>query len=245
MRSNIILAAAVAAAGWTGAANAAAVSTFNGDDVFNALCTDGTNAEACRVAQGEFRGGNAALNGDWEVGVVAAGTTNDDAAWTSDRINPFSFSYDADTGDLVLSVDFGGAANAMATQALGAGGLDAVNSLFIRTRGEGDDTFSFTDLILKDAADAEHSIGGVAPASSGWQGAGYLQVSGFDFTQDWTLTGNAIFDWDGNAIPRGSRLGGTLKLTTIDPAPIPLPAPALFLVGGMAMLGGLRKLRSA
>lgn len=245
MHKNIMLAAAVAAAGWAGAANAAAVTTFTGDDVFNALCSDGTNAEACRIAQGEFRGGNGALNGDWEVGLVTpASTTNANAAWTSERINPFSFSYDADLGDLVLSVDFGGNGAAVSTKALGAGGLDAAKSLLIRTRGDGQNTFSFTDLILKDGADKTHSIGSLMPTSGGWQGAGYLQVSDFDFTQDWTLSGNALFDWDGT-MPRGSHLGGALKLTTVDPAPVPLPAPALFLIGGMAMLGGMRKLRAA
>ena len=234
---TIPIIAAVVAAIVAGAAHALPTTSFQGDALFNDLCNRGTSNQDCELAIGELRGGNNALNGTWEVGVQRPGSAPDQAGqnvWPNGAAAAFAFDYVAATGALSLAVD-GGPTSVLA---LGAGGLDGGQSLFIRARSEDDaNRVELRNLMLHGSA-----LGDLLFAGGGSQGASYLQVGGIGFAGDWTLTGDAIFSWEGS-IPKNSRLDVNFKVTDVV-APIPVPAAGVLLLAALGGLGLTRRRRA-
>ena len=236
---TILIAAAAVATTLAGAADALSTAPFTGDDTFNELCNRGTSNQDCELAIGELRGGNNALDGDWEVGVQRPGDGPDQArqnVWPNGSAAAFAFDYVAATGALSLMVD-GGPTSILA---LGAGGLDGARSLLIRARSQdAENRVELTNLML-----GGRMLDDVLFAGGGWQGASYLRVNGFDFAGDWRLTGDATFAWDG-AFPRGSRLDVNFKVTDLGEAvaPIPVPAAGVLLLGALCAMGAAGRRR--
>ena len=235
MKATLI--AAALATTVAGSADALSTSKFQGDEPFNAFCNQGASDRDCEFAVGELRGGNNAANGTWEVGVQRPGGGPDQPrqnVWSNASAAAFTFDYVAATGALSLMVD-GGPTSVLA---LGAGGLDGAQSLFIRARSEdARNRVELTDMML-----GGDPLDDLLYAGGGSQGASYLRVDGFDFAGDWTLTGDAIFSWEGS-IPRNSRLDVNFKVTDVV-APIPVPAAGVLLLAALGGLGLARRRRA-
>ena len=245
MFSRLIGRAAVAAC-FCLPVNAATVSSFTNDLTFNALCTDGSNPQACEAAVGEIRSGDGGPSGDFEIGLnvpVASNTFNyfetGDVAWAEAPGVGFTFAHDGANG-LTLSV--GGTRVAGDLDAVGGAVRDmsAVDTLFIRTRSESaTETAGLTDLRLATGAGTVSLPDNVATAG-GYRNAAYLRVTDVDFSAAWTLTGTTTFAWD-DTLPKGSRLGHTFKLAEISA--VPLPSAFWMMLSAVFGLMGFRALR--
>lgn len=219
-----------------------ATSFSGGDGAFNALCAvgngRGSGNQKCEFAIGEMRGGDRAGSAEWEVDArdITDGNAGPNAGqfdWGNGTATSFVFSFLS--GTLSLSVDDGTSSVTSSRMDVDLGGTA---SLFIRTRSEGGDnpgTVSLSNMSLNGMALPDLSAPGV-----GSDGAGYLQVSGIDWTSNWTLQGDTTFAWS-NELPRGSRMNVNFKLTDI--APIPLPAAGWLLFAGLGGLGVLARRR--
>lgn len=241
--------AACFAAGLTTAASAASFialpqpgETF-GDSGFNTLCAasdagaGGAGNQSCEVAVGELRGGSGTVAGDWEVGVQSPPGVPQNVqqtAWGNGVANPFSFGYSAATN--MLSLTAGGV-----TSTAGAD-LSGATSMFIRARSN-DDARGMGSMALTGLSIGGMALPDVIPAAGGGDGAAYLQVFDIDWAADWVLEGVATLSWDGATIPSGSRLGANFKVTNL--APVPLPAAAWLLIGGVGVLAAASRRRRA
>ena len=239
MRS-LLLSLAVCAATAT-AASAVTTARFTGDQTFVDLCSasdagaGGSGGQACEFALGEIRAGNAGPAGDWEVGVQNPPGAPVDVrqfAWGNGQGYGFTLAYVAAGGLLSMTVDG-------VTSATSGVDLTDMRSMFVRTRSSDapEGSASLTGLTLNGFA-----LGDNVPAAGEGIGAAYLQVFDFDFASDWTLAGVTRFAWSGD-LPAGSRLGSQIKLTNL--APVPLPAAAWLLLGGVAALGAASRRRRA
>ena len=248
LRHPFAVAAAVCVTFCAAALPAAAASVYallGGDAAFNEICAAGNAAgsgnAACEFAVSEMRGGNNALSGDFELGMQNPPKNpisySDEAnyVWNSGVEHRFSLLFVPGTlGTLSLTVGVDPQSSVSANDL----DLTGMQSLFIRTRQPGNGTVTLSGMMLDG-----HEIGGLTPTGSGSDGAGYLQISGIDWTQRWELTGTVAFGWTGDTIPGRSNLNVGFKLT--DVPPIPLPAAAWLLLSGIAGLGLLARRRPA
>lgn len=203
-----------------------------GDDAFNGVCAGGNGAgtgnQKCEFAAGELRIGG---SNTWEVGIQSPPghpVSTRDVVWGNATPTAFTFGFDGTE----LSLTTGGVTSTATISDLGG-----VQSMFIRTRGLQKDTVTLSGMTLNG-----HAIPDLAPRGAGGGNAGYLQVSGIDWSANWTLAGLATFSWAGN-MPNQSNLNVTFKLT--DVAPIPLPAAGLLLLGALGGLGAMARRKRA
>ena len=236
-------------------AHAASVKALgNFDPEFVTLCSSsaptgyggpGNVTIACEVAVAEARGGNGLSSGDQEVtlrdpktnGFTFSGVNGQLAINANDAYgNPgatynFSIGYDA----LLKSVTYVTGPRTL-TKAID---MAEAETLFIRLSNQGNNSFNLLNMNL---------VGGgqtVALGSMTDAGVSYLRVSGFDFTQSFSLTGTYRFATDifttGPNRNNGSRLSVQFKFTDIV-TPVPVPAAGMLLI---AALGALRLRRRA
>jgi len=213
--TRTVLAAAVAAGllGATGAS--AAIQTFSGDSDFLA-------AAGAHDSVGEFRWGNNALNGDWEI-AVGFPTSNTPTqtikqfVWTGSL--DFTLSYD---GANMLTLDYGASTPLTYTDA----GVDfsAYNALALRTDGRKGDSI-ITDV----------NFGGYAPQTlEATSSVEYLVFDGVDTTSPWSLSGTIDFAAQDNN--RGSQPSLQIKMADVAPIPVPAALPlALLGLGGFGL----------
>lgn len=235
------LSATAAAAPFGGAqASSLSATAFQGDTAFTTVCsaTDagagGSGNTACEYAVGEIRFGNGGSSGDRELGINQAnGSTfpgaEEDVAWVSGTSYAFSFAYDQLASEFTLDVG-GTIIDAAAPSLAGA------NALFIRTRDKNATNFiALTNLQLNGhPVPNTGALGGFSSAVE------YVEVSGIDFTADWSLTGDVTFTFtSGPDGARGSSPAAQFKLTQVEP--IPLPAAGWLLIAGVGGLAALRR----
>ncbi len=235
---------------------AATVTSFTGNTTFFDRCDLGTaNGFECEVAIADFRGGNAADNGLYEQrmhipGASGLSVVGGQFAWVSGQAYDFELSYAPDE-TLTLSVGTPAQSISMALGTTGTGanppvynGLSDVNTMFIRIRNNSaTETLSLNDMMLNgiDIGDLTfgQSMDDGTNVGIGADGSGYLQITGFNFADPWSLTGKVTLDWDGASVPPFSLLNADFKLTAI-----PLPATALLLIAGLAGLAAVKRRRS-
>lgn len=220
----------------------------NGDFEFNDACKQGkaneTGNQACEFAVGELRGGNNARSGDWEVGVQNPPGKPVDVkhvTWGNGVAEAFTFSYVSASETLSLAIKD---VTSTATDV----NLEDMLSMFIRTRSKvvPGKTVTLSNMLLNG-----FRIPDLGASGAGSSGAGYLQVSGINWSADWKLTGAVTFAWDSKSMPSGSKLNVNFKLTDIDAlrspispmdtTAVPLPGTLWLLLAGLgAMLWGIR-----
>jgi hypothetical protein len=106
-----------------------------------------------------------------------------------------------------------------------------METLYIRARS----VSSATKIELSNMTLGGQAVPDLLYQGAGSAGAGYLQISDFDFAQNWLLAGTVTLTWDTAAVPNNSALDVNFKLTDVVSA-VPLPAAMWLMLAG---LGGL------
>lgn len=202
-----------------------ATTTFTGDAAFLAA-TEGEKAVA------EFRWGNDAASGDWEVALgFPTSTSNQVQAqhnWSGGE--SFKLNYDG-AGSLVL--DFNGTSSFL-TYAIDTTGF---NALALRADGRrGDATISnlqfdgmgFGPLLADDVVS-------------------YILLTGVDVTGSWMLSGDINFAHsDTDQANRGSQPSFQVKLVEVEAIPLPAAVWSLLAaLGGLGLIGRRRRADAA
>lgn len=110
--------------------------------------------------------------------------------------------------------------------------LGPTKSLYIRAASDGNNPTELNDLAL--------NANPLSISSFSTLSNSYLEVSGFTWDSMWTLTGDIIMDGSTGA---SSRPSVQLKLTDLDPNPIPVPGAALLFGSALAWAGARRQRR--
>ena len=198
------------------------------------------SSDYTEVAVAEIRGGNSQLNGDRELGINAPGgaPVAQGQFDVQDGVQyAFSIAYNAAT--TTLELDFGGTSisssdfDLSAADTLLVGGRFANDSSNVQKNG----TLSLSGLTLGGESLPDLNAGN----TSGYDG---YTVTGFDFGSDFTLSGFAIFDYaaGGNGTQVASNLATQFKFVD-GPAPVPLPAAGILLLGALGGLGLVKRRR--
>lgn len=245
LRTTFFAASMVICLGSGASAAGITLSSFVNDTAFNAICSLGTtNNQECEAAIAEFRSGGTtsyqqSLNTPTQFGAVTA-----NFQWTNSQIESFDLSHD---GNGLLSLTLAGQTIDMPNPTGSYDGLAGANAMFIRVRNVSEtDRLSLTDMVLNGMAIGDLAFGDLLgdgnTVGAGSAGAGYLRIDGFDFSQVWSLTGGVALSWAGS-LPSQSNLNANFKIAEIPTSPIPLPAAVWLLMGGVGILGGLRRFR--
>ncbi len=212
------------------AATAASLQTvqYTNDASFvSALGAGGDKAVA------EFRWGNNANNGDWEVGVgfptSSPGNFNQaNTVWSGNE--SFKLTYDGAGG---LTLDFNGTSSFL-SHAVDPQGF---NALAVRANGtRGDVTIS----------NLEFNGMGFGPLVAD-DVISYIALTNLDLDSMWMLTGNINFNpvSDGSSANRGSAPGFQVKLADLPVSDVPLPAAVWSLLAALTGLGLIGRRRRA
>jgi hypothetical protein len=221
-----------------GAVQAAPVQqSFN---TYSAALTALGTATEIAVAQGRI--GNAAANGDYEIGLhIGPNFTNANPlgtaaerqwAWTDNAFRSFTLSRTGNSLRFVL-----GNYDETWTDA----SVALIDSLILRAAATSNSTTRLRNLSLDDAA-----TGSLAPAAIAETNGDMGLVLGNIAAGNFTLTGQVAFDWTTGHRPSGSNMAFQIKaFDTQIPGggPTAIPAPAgLALFGlGLLALGALRR----
>lgn len=205
---------------------AAVAASFVAGAVSAATITPGVVADESKVvATGEFHIGDRGGAAQQEVRVDDLGTGGYDDqanfAWVNDT--PYAFTFGYDGTDLSLDV-----AGTVVSASIDLGGADTI---YLTARGNSGGSLNLTNLLLNGTT--------AIPDVTGANGLReWIEVTDFNFASAWSLTGNVSFV----GVPGGnqtSRWNATIKVA--DVAPVPLPAPALLLLGGLGAFAALRR----
>ncbi|MEO0622527.1 MAG: choice-of-anchor W domain-containing protein [Pseudomonadota bacterium] len=206
------------------AANALTVTGFQGDTVFNDLCNQGTSNQDCEFAVGEIRGGGPS----WEYGIQNPPGTPvsvQQFTWASGDAEAFTLSYVSTTQLLSLVV---GSSVASETTLPGSG-LDDAKSLFIRARSQD----ASRRIEISNMTLGGEALPNLSFLGGGSAGAAYLQISGFDLSNDWILSGEVTLTWPSNEnVPSNSQLDVNFKITDVA---VPLPAPIWMMLSALGL----------
>jgi hypothetical protein len=137
--------------------------------------------------------------------------------WVNGQMYAFSIFYDQGTN----TVEYSLSGETLVYQPAGA-----FTDIFVRTRAVHESTsVSVTDLMLDGMAIGDSSIAIGA-------GLDILRISGADLMDGFTLTGNAMLSWTGQA-PSQSQLAYQIKFGTVIPGPGAMAVFAGFAVVGL------------
>ncbi len=217
------LALAIGVAGFAGQAAAYSTSTYSGDSAFH----DATNGD---VALGEFRWGNSALNGDWEVAVgFPTSSSNQSQAnfvWDGSAID-FTLDYIPSYDGLLLT--YGDDDDTLFYFDPDID-LSGYNSIALRTDGRFGSS-SISNVMVS---------GGTESYSLSADGSvEYLVIEGFDPTSSFTVSGSLALGLDDQN--RGSRPSFQIKAAHVTPIPLPGALPLLLVaLGGIGVAARLR-----
>ena len=163
------------------------------------------------VAEGRI--GNAATNGTFELDLgpsTAAPADTDQFAWGDGITYDFSITYDAGTDLVTFTFDTGDILGTQTMQYTLAGD-EVFTDVFIRTRTQDGATATVSNIVIDGMAAGEDS-------SVTGSGVEIVQISGANLMDGFTMTGSAMFDWDGSP-PINSQLAFQMKFATAVPAP--------------------------
>lgn len=221
-----------AAVMFAGAAQAMSyATTFEGDSNFNGaggICPSGSCDSKAIAA---FQAGGSTW--EYAVGFPADGGGNVPGQYNwANSPAPFTLSWTQATTSLTLSFAEGSVSPVTKTV---AGGLGGFQSMFIRMDGRNaNDTTSasLTNLTLVDSS-GTHNLPDLFEDDAIF----YAQLGTFNLLSDWSLSGDVtLAGRNANAQP-------SVQIKLADVAPVPLPAAAWLLIGGLGSLFGLGRLR--
>lgn len=142
--------------------------------------------------------------------------------WSNGKTETFWLNYDADNSKITYSLG-GKTMKYLASESFG------FSDLFIRTQANNENESFLSELMING-----NSIGS---AYSNGGGADVLRVNGLNFSQNFSLTGNAMLAWQGAVDQQDA--GFSLQFIQA----VPEPAQVLMLLAGFAVIGTFSKLR--
>jgi hypothetical protein len=178
------------------------------------------------LAEAEGRAGNLGFAGDQEF-VLQSGGNFMQAQYDWGTGMGFALSYSAATTTLTFGLP-GASPESLAI----ATDLSAANAILLRLGRGGTHSLTMSNLTFNGAALNPASVSTNTDNNLG----NFLYLTGLNSTADWSITGFA--DLTGG---RGSQPAFQFKIGEAPVAPIPLPAAAWLLIGGLGALGAVAR----